>query len=217
MIPSQESAVDDAEAATGEPTPWSVAIAYGQFSSDLVFDDWLDVEIDQQMVVASVHHAFEAGWRLGGAVGSTVAGSLRGPDHDLSFEPGFVATVQASVTFMEAEGWYPFLESSLTLGVSYATLRDGAGVSESWLALDIRLGATAGWRIYDVWVPYVAVRFFGGPVFWQDAGTDRLGTDRYHYQLAVGSTVSLWGLDLFVEWGLPVGESGLSAGVGYRF
>ncbi|MDP6944713.1 MAG: hypothetical protein QF464_11230 [Myxococcota bacterium] len=200
-----------------EPAPWSLSLAYGQFTADLVFDEFVGLEVEQHMVVAGVSHAFEGGWRLGGTVGASLAGSLRGEDHRLTFRPGFVASFLAAVTFLEAEGYRPFFESTLTVSVSWATLRDEVGASSPWVALDFRLGATAGWRVHDVWVPYLAVRFFGGPVFWRDGSTDRVGTDRHHFQLAIGSTVTLWNVDLFVEWALPVGESGLSLGLGYRF
>jgi len=200
-----------------EPSPLSVQVAYGRFTADLLFDETLPLEAHQQMVVVGGSYAFEDGWRLGGSIGVIVGGTLRGPDHALTFDPGFVATVQAGVTLIEGDRWWPFLESTVNLSISHATLRDAEGVQAPWTALDLRLGATSGWRILDVWVPYVAFRFFAGPVFWRDGGADRVGSDRHHYQLAIGSTVTLWGVDLFVDWGLPLGEAGLSAGAGYRF
>jgi hypothetical protein len=194
-----------------------MSVAYGWFDTELTFDDALDLQVEQHMLVAGLGYAFEDGWRLGGSIGVTLHGALRGVDHRLAFQPGFVATVQAGVTVFEADGWMPFVESTVSVSVSSAAFRDSAGEERPWTALDLRLGATSGWLVYGFWVPYVALRFFGGPVFWADGAVDRVGTDRHHYQLAIGSTFTFAGVEIFVDWGLPLGEAGLSAGAGYRF
>ena len=71
----------------------------------------------------------------------------------------------------------------------------------------------------DGWlVPYVALRAFGGPIFHRYGGEAVTGTDLYKYQVAGGLSLALPSrvVDAFVE-GVPVGESGLSAGLGTTF
>ena len=83
----------------------------------------------------------------------------------------------------------------------------------------MRVGGILGWTLFDAWTPYAAGRLFGGPVFWKSEryGGDALtGTDRYHIQLAMGSTVTLpVGLYTSVEWAF-VGERAVSIEVGKR-
>jgi hypothetical protein len=200
-----------------EPTPWSVSVAYGQFTAALRFDQQLDMEVHQSWVSARLGYGFEGGWYVAGALGASLAGSLEGAERALTFEPGFVGTLQGGVLFMESDGWLPFIESSLNVSVSTGALREAQGPRQSWTAVDVRLGATTGWRVAELWVPYVAFRVFGGPVFWSDGTQARVGTDLHHYQLAIGSTFTFYGVDVFVDWGLPIGEAGLAAGVGYHF
>jgi hypothetical protein len=200
-----------------EQTPWSVSAAYGQFTGALRFDQVLDMEVHQRWVSVRLGYAFTGGWYVAGAVGATLAGSLEGGERALTFEPGLVTTLQAGVLLMEADGGLPFVESSLNVSVSTGALRERGGERLDWTAVDVRLGATTGWRVYGLWVPYFALRVFGGPVFWRDGEEDRVGTDRDHYQLAIGSTFTFYGVDLFVDWALPIGEAGLSAGLGYHF
>ena len=198
-------------------SPWSVSMAYGQFQATLRFDQELELEVAQRMVSARLGYAFEGGWGLAVAFGAIVEGSLRGAERRLSFQPGFVTTLQASVMLMQAEGALPFIESTLNLSASTGTLREFGGPSRQWTAVDIRLGVTTGWRVARIWVPYVAMRVFGGPVFWRDDEVTRIGTDSHHFQVAIGSSLSLFGLDLFVDWGLPIGETSVAAGLGAQF
>ncbi|MGB0589106.1 MAG: hypothetical protein ACPGU1_05450 [Myxococcota bacterium] len=175
------------------------------------------MEVHQHWISARLGYAFKGGWYVAGAVGASLGGSLESAERLLTFEPGVVATLQTGVVLMEADGWLPFIESSLNVSASFGGLREDDGLRQSWTAVDVRLGATTGWRVADLWVPYVAFRVFGGPVFWRDGGEDRVGSDLHHFQVAIGSSLSFYGVDLFVDWGLPIGEAGLSAGLGYRF
>ena len=192
-------------------------MAYGQFTADLRFDKLYPFVVHQHMVAARVGYAFAEGWTLGLQLGAIVAGDLSGGGQTLRFTPGFVASIQAGVLLMEGGDGLPFVESTVNLSVSTAMTEDTDGARSDWLAVDVRLGATTGWRIYDVWVPYVALRFFAGPVFWTDGAQERVGSDVHHYQVAIGSSLTLGSFDLFVDWGLPLGEAGLSAGLGARF
>jgi hypothetical protein len=61
--------------------------------------------------------------------------------------------------------------------------------------------------------PYVMARGFGGPVKWQLDGRDITGTDQHHYQLGVGSSISLpFHMSALVDASL-LGERSLSLGV----
>jgi hypothetical protein len=93
----------------------------------------------------------------------------------------------------------------------------GASASVAYRALDLRLGALAGWPLFRTVSPYVVVRGFGGPVFWTYRGESRLGTDAYKYQVGAGLSLVVAGtVDVFVE-GVPVGERGITAGAGISF
>ena len=162
-------------------------------------------------------YAFGQGWSIAAAFGAILDGSLSVGERQLSFEPGFVGTLQAGVILMEADGALPFIESTLNLSASLGSLEEASGERQGWTALDLRLGVTTGWRIAEVWFPYIAIRVFGGPVFWSDGGSERTGSDSHHFQLALGSSVSFHGVDLFVDWGLPIGETSLAGGLGFHF
>ena len=213
MNPRGSDAGDEAV----QRTPWGVSLAYGQFSATLRFDDAPDMRVKQHLVSARLSYSFDDGWYLAGALGAVVDGALFNETRSLHFRPGFVGTLQAGVLVMRGQGALPFIESSINLSVSHGALLDDADTASSWTAIDVRLGATTGWRIADVWVPYVALRVFGGPVLWREGGVERVGSDSHHFQVAVGSTLSVFGVDLFVDWGLPIGESGLAAGVALQF
>jgi hypothetical protein len=55
---------------------------------------------------------------------------------------------------------------------------------------------------------------FGGPVSWELEGTDVIGTDIHHYQIALGTAIQLGQTGLFAEWA-GLGEKALSIGVSY--
>lgn len=84
------------------------------------------------------------------------------------------------------------------------------------MALDLRVGAVAGWTFAERVSPYLAGRVFGGPISWEYDGAAVTGTDDYHYQPAVGVALSLSPLDINAEWAF-LGERGFSAGVGVAF
>ena len=64
--------------------------------------------------------------------------------------------------------------------------------------------------------PYAAARVFGGPILWSEGDEHRLGTDRYHVQIAGGVSLRLGPVDVFAE-GAPLGERSLSAGLGVSY
>ncbi len=218
----------DAPAPPTEPErrAWSAGINYGWFGAELIFDEGIvEATMMQHMVVASGGYAFDFGLRLGVGLGASITGFISPdrfddapPDKKLRLSPGFVSTLSVSYRFLDAEGWSPFIDSTFTFGVSHTRIRSPDGTSAPWTALDLRLGATVGWILWDIWAPYIAVRFFGGPVFWRDGLRDRVGTDRHHYQAAIGSVVSFdFGLSVYFEYAPPLGEQGMSGGLSMSF
>ena len=67
-----------------------------------------------------------------------------------------------------------------------------------------------------MFTPYAVGRLFGGPVFYKIDDVNRIGNDRYHFQLGAGGLIALGKrVDLFVE-GVPLGEQALTGGIGVR-
>ena len=78
----------------------------------------------------------------------------------------------------------------------------------------MHVGAVVGIPIARVVTPYVVARAFGGPIAWRIDTASKTGTDAYHVQLGGGVSALLFRrVDLFVE-GIPLGERGVSAGLG---
>ncbi|AKT42738.1 hypothetical protein [Chondromyces crocatus] len=154
--------------------------------------------------------------QFGGGVSHGGRLLVEGVHHD--FTPGWLATAGGSYRVVRGEGLRPFVLLTATLGASGArTQALGVTTTERYLAFDVRVGAVVGWTLYDTLSPYLAARAFGGPIFWRFQDRDRMGTDRYHYQLALGTSVLLpGGFNVSAE-GIPLGERGLSVGVGVLF
>lgn len=152
--------------------------------------------------------------------------------------PGAFAGIQANKRFVDEDGAIPFLMGTFAFSFSWGRnrqtepprIQDGSGMgldpqlvgSEAPLvdivSLDFRLGAVVGYTFWDVWSPYLAARVFGGPIFWERHGEPVMGTDRYHAQVAIGSSIFFGdsGLALFVDWS-PFLEKSFSAGAGWSF
>jgi len=110
---------------------------------------------------------------------------------------------------------FVLLTGSAAASVAWTT-PPGGGPSSTLSAFDLRLGVVAGKTIAHAVTPYLLARAFGGPVFWSQAGRSVTGTDANHYQLGAGLSVRVGRVDLVVE-GVPLGELGLVAGVGFAF
>lgn len=219
---------DPAKAAAPGPDllQWSAGINYGWFGAELIFDEGIvEADIMQHVLVASLGVAFDFGLRLGVGLGASIDGTIEPdryddapPDKKLRLMPGFVGSVSLSYRFLDAEGWSPFIDTAFTLAVSHTRLKAVDGSTSPWTALDLRLGASVGWILWEIWAPYIAIRVFGGPVFWRDGDKDRVGTDRHHFQGAVGSVVTFdFGLSVYFEYAPPIGEQGMSGGLSMSF
>lgn len=155
--------------------------------------------------------------QVGGGVGHGGRLVVEGVHHEML--PGWLATVAGSWRVIGGDGRPQFTLLTMTLGASGARTQasGAAGEAASYFAADARLGVAAGWTFFDAISPYAAARVFGGPILWRFRGEDRTGTDRYHYQLALGLSAGLpGGFDVMAE-GAPLGERGATVGVGKVF
>jgi hypothetical protein len=146
-----------------------------------------------------------------------LGGSLELDGRRFSIDTGWVGAVAFAWRLLEGEGYAPFLLSSVSFSASSARTEDDAsGAAAHLTALDLRGGLTAGKTFWGVLSPYASLRVFGGPVFWSYDGEDIGGSDKYHYQPAVGAVVTLGPVDLYAEWAF-LGERALAGGAGVSF
>ncbi len=188
----------------------------GLFQSDLTFDNDVEPEIAQQMVLAAGGYRFANGYSVRAAAGAILGGTLehQGRTHDV--DPGWALTAALSRNWSFGERF--FATASLTAGVSSTTTRErepGGAMGEEidLRALDFRLGGVVGVTVAERFSPYLLARGFGGPVMWQLDGEDVTGSDQYHYQVGAGASVALpWSLSLLVDASV-LGERAVSLGV----
>ena len=199
--------------------PWRLGATYGQSEASVRFGKHEQSQLSRKAALLSVSRLIAPGLQIGGVIGVTFGGGVEEGSgrHDMS--PGVIGAIRTRVTFIEGRGWKPFLEGAVALTASTAETKDKqSGAKGRWTALDLRASSTLGWNISDIWFPYASLRVFGGPVFWDVNDELRVGSDQHHFQIGLGSGLSIpYGPELFVDWSLPIGEWGLSAGVGYSF
>lgn len=147
-------------------------------------------------------------------MGAILDGELRGQGSTYDIGPGFLASLTGAYRVVGGPGKLPFLTLTLGYGMSFTEAHeiDGAREDEALMASDARLGVLFGVTLFDFWSPYLAARAFGGPVNWQRRGEDRVGSDRHHYAIGVGSSFAVAPtLSLTLE-AIPVGERSYGAG-----
>jgi hypothetical protein len=176
-----------------------------------------EADFTKQAVTVSLERRLGNRWTVGGALGSTVVGSLRPEGASFDLSPGPLVAVTGSFRALDEGRIAPFVLFTASLGAAVDwTTPSGGGPSQSFSAFDARLGVAAGKTIADVVTPYLLARAFGGPILWREQGASVTGTDAYHYQLGAGVVVRLGAFDLDVE-GVPLGERALVGGAGYAF
>ncbi len=210
------------------PPQGRAGLAVGWSRASLVFDaasdggDDGDVTVDHFAVVASMDFFTGGNTTYQLATGSFVTGTLTAGGVEREMGPGWLLSGGATWRVLDGtEGAQPYVILSLTFGATGTrTFADppevDAPLRGSYLAFDARFGAAVGKTFAGVVSPYAAARAFGGPVLWTEGGETRTGTDRYHVQLAGGVALLLTPFDVFVE-GAPLGEVGVSGGVGAQF
>ncbi|CAN5374448.1 hypothetical protein BH11MYX1_BH11MYX1_02290 [soil metagenome] len=185
--------------------------AVDSMSTTIVFDG-AHVPVRETAATATLGHfaTSRLGWAL--TAGGIVAGSIEGRD----IHGG--ATIGASVSYLAVleRARQPFVGVSATFGTALLRGTADDGRTRSWSAWDVRGGVIAG-KTLGRFVPYLATRVFGGPVFWHRAGGAVTGGDRYHVTAGVGLILRLPGrIDVTLE-GMPLGEQSATAGVSLRF
>lgn len=213
----------------------SVALAYNTFTGRLQVND-TPMQMRQSLAMAAFGMALDDDWFgrawIGGVLDGTLVdsahsgltGAKRG-SHRVT--PGWVVSAQATRRLLPQDGVVPFINTTFTIGWSQmGTERDAdsqiASTETRFLSTDLRVAATAGWTIADVWTPYVGGRAFAAPFYWYNDGgsatdTDSLsGQDVNHYQVAIGSTVTVGKFSAFFDWSM-LGEKAVTAGLGYMF
>jgi hypothetical protein len=170
------------------------------------------VPLRETAATATIGHfaTSRLGWSI--TAGGIVAGSIEGRD----VHGG--GTIGASVSYLALleSARRPFAGVSTTLGTALIRATADDGRTRSWSAWDVRGGVIVG-KTLGRFVPYLAGRVFGGPVFWHRAGEAVIGGDRYHVTAGAGATLRLpRRVDVTVE-GMPLGEQSATAAVSLRF
>lgn len=151
--------------------------------------------------------------------GALLGGSLVGDGLHYDARAGWVVTLTGAYRWTDAPGRVPLFITTLTLGLSRSPIveRGGAGERSAIMSDDLRLGGLVGWTFWHAWTPYAGLRVFGGPVTFQQAGSERVGSDRHHFALAVGSNLAIaQRLTLSIDWAY-LGERGISGGFSVSF
>lgn len=150
--------------------------------------------------------------------GAVLFGTLSPPGFEVELGPGWVGSLSVAYNVLDGSGSLPFVIVSGTFaGSAVATRAPAPHISGRMTAIDLRGGLTVGKTFFDHVSPYLAIRAFGGPVKWTLDGEKRTGSDQHHYQPAAGLVVSIpGGFDVFGE-GAPLGERGVTAGLGYTY
>lgn len=148
------------------------------------------------------------------SAGALLGGRLSGEGYDYDLAPGWIAAVSGSYQLFGDPGRVPFLIATLSFGSSGTRTTQLGGSETAYLSSsDVRVGAMFGYTFWRRVSPYVAVRAFGGPVVWRHIGLSYVGTDRHHYTLGGGLSLSLpLGIDVRID-GSALGERSISAGL----
>jgi hypothetical protein len=200
-----------------ESRPFQVALSGGGLTTNLSFNG-LSQRLDE--VSSAVAFTYRPSrWSVQASLGVVIGGSLDGQLGNYRLQPGILGSASVGYAFLDGAGPLPFVAASLTVGVATASTYNEANASDrpQFTALDFRLSAVIGKRLFGFWLPYGGVAVFGGPVFFAPAGQSLTGTDQHHFRLSVGSSFSLPAhLEAFVEVGF-LGEQNVLAGLGYAF
>lgn len=186
----------------------------GQFDTTIIFDGDRNVDVEMTSVSFSIAWLINKRWTLRSAYGDLTDGSFdteNGLAHEV--DSGSLATIGAEYRAQAGKGGSPTIDFSLYLSRVWAeTVAPNSSTPTDYSALDLRFGGRAGWLVGKGFFPYGAVRLFGGPVNWQLEGEDVTGSDKYHYQVALGAAVTSGIFGVFAEWA-GLGEQGFSVGL----
>jgi hypothetical protein len=198
------------------PEQKRVSAAYTYTSTALTFTGDQRASVTRHAVSASM--AFPWGKRLvlEGAIGGLGGGTLSLNHVDYNFRPGFLLGASATYLFVREGKWMPSVLASATLAGLFASTSSKSDATQDFDAFDLRIGGAAGKHLTEAWSIFAVARAFGGPVYWRVGGESVTGTDRYHYQVGIGTAYSLGAAHLFAE-GIPLGEQAFTVGAGSAF
>jgi hypothetical protein len=199
------------------PRSFRVGVDGGGARTTILFGNGPAADLQQASVMARLEWMFRPRWTVFAGAGSVLGGTVRAQGSDYQLRPGWLAAAGVAWLAVSETARRPFVSTVAMLGYLGAhTRQDDTSPSIPWRAGDARVGVTAG-KSFGPARPYLVARAFGGPVSWRLAGQSIVGGDSHHYQLGAGLSLSLPAyLDLSIE-AAPIGEQGLSAGLGYRF
>lgn len=198
---------------------WQIAVTAGAFDAGLSFDGDFDLEMSEVLALLSVAYRVTDDFTLGLRAGAVLDGELRANGRTWDVRPGGVVSLQGEYRFFADPVAPVTLSAGLALATSFASTKDlgGAGETSSLTAFDLRLSVTVSRTLLSVLTPYFSARVFGGPVLWTRDGADVTGSDRGHYQLALGVSVAPAPfLALSFEWAF-FGETALYGQVAVAF
>ena len=204
---------DDA-GSPAQSTVARVAVAYSYARTVLGFSGGTRAVFARHAVVVTGETPLGARGVAQLGAGGIADGSLD-TDEAHAMGPGWLMFGAYAYRLVDERGAWPFLIGSVSAGVSAARTASATGESARFTAYDLRLGVTAG-KTFGPLTPYVAGRLFAGPVLWTQHGQSLTGSDKFHYQPAVGAVLSLRPLDVYAEWAFA-GERGVTAGLGLAF
>ncbi len=193
---------------------WRAAASYAFTSTAIRFNGDTRFDETRHVAFATLDYRYTPDWAFEFGLGSIVGGSLSSGAAEFEFRPGLLAAVGASWRVLDADGARPFvaLTGQLALAVASTRAKSGPDTSSTgYQAADLRIGAVAGWPLFDAVTPYALARAFGGPVWWEYQGASLLGGDVYHFQIGAGALLRWGRFDVFAE-GVPLGERALSGG-----
>lgn len=161
----------------------------------------------------------------GASVGPHMGGEidgLRGVDKSWRIRPGVVWSLFFARRWFGTKAEIPYLLLVGTFSGSHTSteqLLDTTVIAEraGLHAIDTKADLSLGWTLGEAWSPYLAVRAFGGPVFWKQQGEAMTGTDLYHVSVAAGFNLTVANrVSVFFD-GAFAGLRGLSGGFSVRF
>ncbi|PRQ07892.1 hypothetical protein ENSA7_23310 [Enhygromyxa salina] len=202
--------------------PFALGVSYGFSDTRLVFIDAGRYRFRQSAYTLSLVGALERGLVLGAAVGPHMGGRVNGlrgaPADSWEIRPGVVWSLTVARRYFGTKPELPYLLVVGTVsGSSAATQRESDGERVGLHALDVKGDVSVGWTLGDAWSPYVAVRGFGGPVFWRQGDQRVIGGDLYHVSVAAGFNLAIGDRAAIYFDGAFVGMRGLSGGASLRF
>ncbi|KIG16496.1 hypothetical protein DB30_04409 [Enhygromyxa salina] len=211
-----------ATAAETRRRPFSLGVSYGFSDTRLVFVNAGRYRFRQSAYALSFVAALNNGLVLGAAVGPHMGGRVNGlrgaPTDSWEIRPGVVWSLTVARRYFGAKPEIPYLLIVGTLSGSSASTRRASDREQAGIhALDVKGDVSVGWTLGEAWSPYLAVRGFGGPVFWNQGDQRLIGSDLYHVSVAAGFNLAIGDQAAIYFDGAFVGMRGLSGGASLRF